>query len=118
VTVAPSDFKEPPRYRASLAEWEWFRTWFSSQGLLCWVCGIAAWTDLHHILSRSQGGDDDIVNLAPVCRPCHERIEARDPWARSQIRQALMPSNIEYLERKTIDAVAWLQRQYPVLVES
>ena len=24
-----SDFKQAPRYRASLEEWAWFRTWFT-----------------------------------------------------------------------------------------
>jgi 5-methylcytosine-specific restriction endonuclease McrA len=114
VTVAPSDFKEPPRYRASLAEWEWFRTWFSSQGLLCWVCSSAPWTELHHLLARSHGGDDDITNLVPVCAPCHRRIEERDMEARRLVRWALLPSNYEYLQGKLHEqAEGWLERNYP-----
>ena len=107
----PYDPRPAKRYRATLAEWEWFRTWFASQ--TCWVCG-GPWQELHHILARSRGGDDDILNLAPVCRECHRRIEAHDPYARAQIRHALMPSNLGYLEGKVHDALAWLQRNYPL----
>ena len=113
MVMAP-DPKPTKRYRATLAEWEWFRTWFASQGLLCWVCGLAPWTELHHILARSHGGDDDITNLAPVCRDCHRRIEERDMDARCKVRWALMPSNYEYLQGKLEERVdGWLERNYP-----
>ena len=83
----------------------------------CWVCG-GRWSDLHHIVSRAQGGDDVVANLAPLCRPCHRAVTDREPWARGKLRGALMPSNLRYLEEKTIDAVAWLNRQYPLMVAS
>jgi HNH endonuclease len=106
------DTKPERRYRATLAEWEWFRTWFALER--CWVCEDA-WQELHHIYPRGQGGDDDIVDLAPVCRECHRHIEARDPVARSLLRQALMPTNLEYLRGKLGDGtLGWLDRNYPV----
>lgn len=108
------DTKPAKRYRATLKEWEWFRTWFASER--CWVCA-EAWHELHHIYPRGQGGDDDIVNLAPVCRRCHSRIEAHEPVARSLVRLALMPTNLEYLVRKLggeTQAKAWLERAYPI----
>jgi len=37
----------------------------------CLVCGSTA-VDIHHIVFRSQGGSDDITNLAPLCRRCHD----------------------------------------------
>ena len=109
--MAP-DPKPVKRYRASLDEWTTWRRDLADNN--CWVCD-GPWQELHHIYPRSQGGDDDIDNLAPLCRPCHGLVEAHDPYARSQIRGALLFNHTRYLERKTYDAVAWLQRQYPLL---
>jgi hypothetical protein len=105
--------KPAKRYRATLTEWERFREHFALDR--CWVCA-ETWQELHHIYPRSQGGDDDIPNLAPVCRSCHARIEARDPVARSLVRQALMPSNLDYLIGKLGDnAQGWIERNYAVV---
>lgn len=70
--------------------------------------------ELHHIYPRGQGGDDQIENLSPVCSPCHRKIEARDPVARSLLRGALMPTNLAYLHDKLGERTAgWLERHYP-----
>jgi len=37
--------------------------------------GVAV--DLHHIKLKSQGGTDDVENLIPVCRKCHEYAHAK-----------------------------------------
>lgn len=104
------DTKPQKRYRATKKEWEEIREAFS--GERCWGCG-ARWKELHHILNRSHSGDDVVVNLAPVCRECHRRIEARDPLIRSRIRHALMPSNLAYLRYKFGEQTeAWLSRHY------
>ncbi len=104
------DAKSPKRYRASQSEWSSIYEAFEDER--CWVCD-EVWTELHHILARSHSGDDVVVNLAPVCGECHRRIEARDPVARSLVRQALMPSNIAYLEYRLGDGVkGWLERNY------
>lgn len=107
-----NDPKPQKRYRATRADWEDIRDAFSEDR--CWVCG-ERWTELHHILNRSHSGDDVVVNLAPVCQECHGRIEARDPQARSLIRQALMPSNLGYLSYKLGENTeGWLSRHYPL----
>ena len=104
------DPKPQKRFRASAREWERIRDAFSEDR--CWVCS-ERWTELHHIYPRGQGGDDVTVNLAPVCRECHARIEAREPIARSLIRQALMPSNLAYLRYKLGENTeGWLSRHY------
>lgn len=104
------DPKPQKRYRASLDEWAFFRSWFSTDP--CWVCG-GKWQELHHIYPRGQGGDDQVENLAPVCRECHGRIEAHEPVARSLIRQALLPSNTGYLQQKLGEnAQGWIERNY------
>ena len=38
----------------------------------CVQCGRVA-TDLHHIQCRSTGGTDDVENLKPLCRSCHNQ---------------------------------------------
>lgn len=109
-----SDPRPPKRYKATANEWEWFRLWFKDER--CWVCD-GEWANLHHILPKSHGGDDDIVNLAPLCGSgttgCHGRIEARDPVARAALRGAFLPSNYEYFVRKLGDkAEGWIERNY------
>lgn len=32
---------------------------------------------LHHLLSRAQGGDDVVENIVPLCPECHERVTRR-----------------------------------------
>jgi hypothetical protein len=104
------DAKPQKRHRASKQEWQEIRDAFSEDR--CWVCN-ERWAELHHILNRSHSGDDVVANLVPVCRNCHGLIEARDPVARSRIRQALMPSNLAYLRLKLGENIeGWLSRHY------
>jgi len=104
------DAKSPKRYRASQSEWSGIHQAFEDDR--CWVCD-EVWTELHHILARSHSGDDVVANLAPVCRECHARIEARDSEARSLLRQAFMPSNIAYLRsRLGYELEGFLERNY------
>lgn len=43
--------------------------------VLCkWCCSKAV--DIHHIVFRSQGGGDNIENLIPLCRECHNQAHA------------------------------------------
>ncbi len=105
-----ADPKTPKRYRASQFEWSGIHQAFEDER--CWVCD-EVWTELHHILARSHSGDDVVANLAPLCRECHRRIEARDSEARSLVRQALMPSNIAYLRsRLGYELEGFLERNY------
>lgn len=39
------------------------------------VCAGHA-TQVHHVLPRGRGGDDDLGNLLAVCLPCHSHIHA------------------------------------------
>lgn len=36
----------------------------------------------HHVIRRSQGGTDDLINLLWVCGPCHAHIHANPDLAR------------------------------------
>lgn len=40
----------------------------------CISCGHARGVEAHHILRRSQGGDDVAANLVPLCRDCHGAV--------------------------------------------
>lgn len=57
---------------------------------LCVMCGRQG-TDAHHIVFRSQGGKDELTNLATLCRYCHEQAHGRRKSAFSQqeIREML-----------------------------
>ena len=44
--------------------------------ILCAVCGAVA-VDIHHIKMKSQGGTDDVSNLVPLCRYCHQNAHSR-----------------------------------------
>jgi 5-methylcytosine-specific restriction endonuclease McrA len=61
-----SDFKPPRRIRDSDA----VRSKVMSQPL-CRACGLEKATDGHHVLLRSQSGDDVPDNIVPLCRACH-----------------------------------------------
>lgn len=71
-----------PRFRANQAQWEVLhRTKIGP----CRVCQSATSNgrlhsdiQLHHIVPRSQGGDDYADNLVPLCGDCHRLIHARD----------------------------------------
>lgn len=82
----------------------------------CVVCGERT-QSLHHVLRRSQGGDDVTVNLAPVCGTgttgCHGRIEARDPEALHGLWAWVTSDFIRYLAYKLGDsdrAWDWCER--------
>ena len=38
---------------------------------LCRACRLERAVDGHHVLLRSQGGDDVEDNIVPLCRACH-----------------------------------------------
>lgn len=38
-------------------------------------CRMAAALDAHHVVKRSQGGEDTRENLVALCRRCHDRTD-------------------------------------------
>lgn len=51
----------------------------------CECCGSRA-VDIHHLVFRSQGGTDEIENLAAVCRECHNQAH-NDPFFNEQLKK-------------------------------
>ena len=43
--------------------------------ILCKICNAVA-VDLHHIIFKSQGGTDNVNNLIPLCRSCHNKAHS------------------------------------------
>lgn len=52
----------------------WRRYWESSMDGQCWVCGMPIQVEMFdcgHIISVSYGGNDNMLNLVPICRGCN-----------------------------------------------
>lgn len=64
--------KPQRRIRASQDDWSDLHRLFHGQG--CVACGITP-TEIHHVVPRSQGGDDIEKNLVPLCHPHHQMLE-------------------------------------------
>lgn len=66
----------------------------------CRACGEPAATG-HHVIPKSERGDDVLDNIAPVCGSgttgCHGLTEARDRETRHQLIRA---ENVAYVYRK------------------
>lgn len=56
-------------------------------GQACVICGFSAVTDVHHIVSRADGGGNEIGNLVVVC-PNHHRMAHAGMISARQLRAA------------------------------
>ena len=45
---------------------------------LCEVCGSNQMIDFHHIIKRSNHGDDTVENIIACCRSCHNKAHHRE----------------------------------------
>lgn len=52
------------------------------------------------------------ANIIPICRPCHDLIEDRDPFARRMLRRLLTQQEIALAVQ--LRGVDWLNREYPL----
>lgn len=102
------------RHVATTTEWQRLR---DEKLGLCRSCG--AWpVSLHHVVSRSLGGDDVAENLIPLCgdgtRGCHGAIENHTRHWRAvaaNIRESLTNDELEYATQTK--SLVWLDRYYP-----
>lgn len=101
------------RAKASPAEWKRLRE-EKLVGRSCRICVALLADSLHHLVPRSQSGDDVADNLVGLCgdgtRGCHGRVEARDPWACSLLGRRLTAEERAYVTAKK---GAWyLEKRY------
>jgi 5-methylcytosine-specific restriction endonuclease McrA len=64
--MVPTDWKPEPRIRDSAA----IQRKVMSEPL-CRACRLEKAVDGHHVLLKSQSGDDIEDNIVPLCRACH-----------------------------------------------
>lgn len=86
----------------------------------CAICGQEAAT-AHHILKRSQGGDDSLSNLVALCGSgttgCHGKIENNDHDSLQTLGYYLLgrrPDVIRYLDckRPKEGGASYIMRRY------
>jgi 5-methylcytosine-specific restriction endonuclease McrA len=84
-------------------------------GAACRVCGGRTGLERHHLVPRSQRGDDVDENIVPLCGPwmpsCHKLVTENDPAALATLRGRLWPEEEAYVARKM--GWGWLERRYP-----
>lgn len=68
--VKPKRKKKTPKHVKRAREWAKLKKTLPSG--LCEDCKKVPWVDAHHIKLKSQGGTDDLDNIALLCRDCHE----------------------------------------------
>jgi HNH endonuclease len=92
------------RYRRKVAspkQWAAIRA-EKLEGCACSVCGdYTRPMSLHHLVPRSQGGDDVAENLIPLCgdgtRWCHGAVTRRDSGALQALASQLSDSEYAYV---------------------
>lgn len=52
-------------------------------GRRCCLCGTLHKVQIHHIVSREEGGTDDIDNAIPLCPNCHDEVHGRYTYGRT-----------------------------------
>src|SRR6266511_144302 len=107
------DSKPAKRYRASQRETAVLKEQF--QDAFCRVCGDRP-TELHHVVPRSQGGDDVSENYIPLCRRHHTMLEDHSPgWltVAAYVHCYVMAreSRLSYVRAKI--GMARFSRRYP-----
>jgi hypothetical protein len=114
------DPRPEKRKRATRSEWVDVREAVTQRdGAACLLCGGSQDLTIHHVVPRSQGGDDIPANSVWLCGSgttgCHGAIEARRPKMTALLRHGLPADVAEYVISKK--GWAWLERRYGALSE-
>lgn len=79
------------------ANWQKLRRMILAEHPLCVMCKAAGQVmsanEVDHILPKTQGGDDSLENLQPLCKRCHMRKTARDRMT-GKYQQSMIPVTI------------------------
>ena len=104
-----------PKPAARVRDSQIMRLLHSERTKECALTGHTQSLELHHVLPRSQGGDDVRANLVFLHRDIHWRITLNDPDTRRQLGEHIRdhrPDTIEYLNWKLGDRAAdWIRRR-------
>lgn len=101
------DFKLPARIIEDQLGWEQLRR---AKLRPCRVCGNSWLPQLHHLVSRSLGGDDVPDNLVPLCSDCHGLVEDHDHETLRVLGERLTHREMDYVTGKK--GSGYLVRRY------
>ena len=86
---------------------EKFRRYYNigEQDIVICAFGDGLASDIHHINFRSHGGKDEINNLIPLCRNCHDRahLKKKPYLTKEELCKQLSQSMAEFHQRKTLN---------------
>lgn len=73
-----NNFRQKSYYKKQKVTWEDVRQKvFEKYGHKCVRCGSIEQIEVHHKIPLKDGGTNDIDNLIPICRSCHQNVHNR-----------------------------------------
>lgn len=96
----------PKRYRRKVASPKQWQAIVAEKNGPCRVCearGIwigdlrDGWTQLHHLVTRQDGGDDVAANIVPLCSLCHDDVTRRNEDASRALLSTLSDDEYAYM---------------------
>lgn len=69
----------------------------------CAICGDTHGLQVHHIVLRSQGGDDVDANFCALCLTCHDNIHANKHFSWMALKAYVLferPDTLLYIQAK------------------
>lgn len=105
-----------PKPGARIRDPDLMRLMHHEQGRECCITGMVKDIEIHHVLARSQGGDDVRANLVFLHRRIHQAVTVNDPVALKLLGDHIWEERadtIAYLVYKLgkDQAVDWMQRR-------
>lgn len=92
------------RYRRRVASPKQWQAILEAKQGPCRVCApvsgnghVPPLLELHHLVPRSQGGDDTADNIVPLCRFCHASVTTRAPGALQALGRSLTDAEYAYV---------------------
>lgn len=107
--------RQERRYKRQVASPKRWQAIADSKQGPCRVCAAPAPNELHHIVSRAQGGSDTESNIMPLCRTCHGLVEHRDPGACRLLVESLTDAEYSYAVHR--GGEGFLERRYGIRYE-
>jgi len=73
-------------------------------GRRCCICGTLHRVQLHHIIPKSDGGNDRIENAIPLCPNCHDDVHGS--YGSGRTTRSYTPDELKLHIARTVDLVA------------